>query len=189
MMDTRQPDTTSGTQVILVDEQDNELGAMDKLLAHQPPVLHRAFSIFIFNRKNEMLLQQRAAGKYHSPGLWTNACCSHPMPGELTEAAAKRRLKEELGFETGIEKIFHFSYKAAFDNGLGEHEFDHVFAGYYEGDINPNPDEVGDYCYLSMKEISKRMAEQPGTFTVWFQLAFPRICQWMDEQVQINDGN
>lgn len=179
-----QPKTQKESQafVILVDEQDNELGVMEKMQAHRPPVLHRAFSIFIFNKQNEMLLQKRAAGKYHSPGLWTNACCSHPMPGELTEAAAIRRLREELGFETPVKEVFAFTYKAEFENGLGEHEYDHVFTGCYEGSIVPNPDEVSDFCYLSMSEIAQRIRETPGEFTIWFQLAFPRISEWMQGQ-------
>ena len=122
-------------KVILVNEHDDMVGIMDKMEAHQQGLLHRAFSIFIFNTKGEMLLQQRAFSKYHSGGLWTNACCSHPLPGEKTEDAAQRRLKEEIGFETSLEKIFDFVYKAAFENGLTEHEFDHVFAGEYEGKV------------------------------------------------------
>ena len=173
--------------VILVDEWDNELGTMDKLAAHQPPVLHRAFSVFIFNEQNEMLLQQRAAGKYHSAGLWTNACCSHPLPGETTEAAAVRRLQEEMGFKTGIEKIFAFTYKAEFENGLGEHEYDHVFAGTYNGAIEPNPEEVAAYRYLSMNEIAEAIHTRPEEYTVWFQLAFPRIRNWMEERTVHND--
>lgn len=169
--------------VILVDEQDNELGTMPKLAAHQPPVLHRAFSVFIFNDKQEMLLQQRAAGKYHSAGLWTNACCSHPIPGEETINAAKRRLKEEMGFETAIEKAFSFVYQADFDNGLGEYEYDHVFAGVYDGAIQPDPEEVSDYRFLSMEAIEQLLETDPDQFTVWFQLAFPRISKWMSERV------
>src|ERR1700748_433460 len=114
-------------EVILVNEYDVPLGSMEKLEAHQKALLHRAFSVFIFNGKGEMLLQQRAKGKYHSPGLWTNACCSHPRPGEDTQAAALRRLHEELGFATELEKCFAFTYRTAFDNGLTEFEFDHVF--------------------------------------------------------------
>src|SRR5215468_430433 len=114
-------------QVILVNELDEEIGTMEKLSAHEQGVLHRAISVFIFNEKGEMLLQQRASRKYHSGGLWTNACCSHPHPGEATHAAALRRLKEEMGFETSLKKAFDFVYKTSFDNGLTEHEFDHVF--------------------------------------------------------------
>src|SRR4249919_2599143 len=113
-------------EVILVNEQNEAIGTMEKMEAHRKALLHRAFSVFIFNSKGEMLLQQRALNKYHSGGLWTNACCSHPRPGELIEDAATRRLKEELGFETPLKKIFQFTYQASFDNGLTEHEFDHV---------------------------------------------------------------
>ena len=124
------------TQVILVDVNDRQIGIMEKMKAHQQGSLHRAFSVFIFNKKGEMLLQQRALNKYHSGGLWTNACCSHPLPGEETIAAAKRRLQEELGFEIPVEKVFDFVYKADFDNGLTEHEFDHVYVGEFEGKID-----------------------------------------------------
>jgi isopentenyl-diphosphate Delta-isomerase len=168
------------SQVILVDEQDNELGVMDKLQAHQLPVLHRAFSIFIFNSKKEMLLQKRAAGKYHSAGLWTNACCSHPSPGEQTEVAAHRRLQEEMGFETTLEKIFSFTYKTDFENGLGEHEYDHVFAGFYDGSVHPNAEEAGDHRFLDMETIAGMLQEHPEQYTVWFQLAFPRIAHWLE---------
>src|ERR1700744_2758864 len=116
-------------EVILVDEADVQLGTMEKIEAHRKALLHRAFSVFIFNSKGEMLLQQRAAEKYHSPGLWTNACCSHPRPGEETQAAAMRRLMEELGFTLELEKIFDFTYRSEFENGLTEFEFDHVFVG------------------------------------------------------------
>ncbi len=114
-------------EVILVNELDEAIGSMEKMEAHEKALLHRAFSVFLFNKNGEMLLQKRAATKYHSPSLWTNACCSHPMPGETTEQAALRRLKEELGFTTNVQKAFHFTYKAVFDNGLTDHEFDHVF--------------------------------------------------------------
>src|SRR5215471_15784306 len=139
--------------VILVNEQDGEIGAIEKMKAHEDAMLHRALSIFIFNDKGEMLLQQRALKKYHSGGLWTNACCSHPRPGEDIHEAAKRRLREELGFETSLEKVFDFIYKATLDNGLTEHEFDHVFVGKYNGLVHPNANEVKDYCFKSMEEI------------------------------------
>src|SRR4030095_7998604 len=128
----------SSTEVILVDQEDRPSGTAEKMEAHRKGLLHRAFSVFIFNSKGEMLLQQRALSKYHSGGLWTNACCSHPAPGEKTKDGAIRRLNEELGFETPVEKVFDFVYKAEFDNGLTEHEFDHVFAGEYEGQLNVN---------------------------------------------------
>lgn len=161
--------------VILVDEQDMETGTMEKMEAHRKAVLHRAFSIFIFNEKGEMLLQRRALNKYHSGGLWTNACCSHPRPGESTLDAARRRLREELGFETALSDAFQFVYKAAFDNGLTEYEYDHVFIGQYQGLVHPNPDEVGDYCYKQMEEIRSSMLSHPHKYTEWFKIAFPRL--------------
>ena len=171
-------------KVILVSEHDDMVGIMDKMEAHRQGLLHRAFSIFIFNNKGEMLLQQRALNKYHSGGLWTNACCSHPMPGEKTEDAAIRRLNEELGFETPLEKIFDFVYKAEFDNGLTEHEFDHVFTGGYEGEIKADPGEVSDYCYKEISEIKNTLQTHPQKFTAWFHLAFPRIEEWWATRYQ-----
>lgn len=168
------------TEVILVDEQDQPCGVVEKMEAHRRGVLHRAFSIFIFNSQGEMLLQQRAFEKYHSGGLWTNACCSHPFPGEETIQAAIRRLREELGFETKLEKIFDFVYKADFDNGLIEHEFDHVFTGYYEGKIVMNPEEVKDVCYKSMTGIQRDLLEEPAKYTAWFRLAFPKVFDWWE---------
>src|SRR5205085_1876666 len=126
-------------EVIVVNDLDQETGVMEKLEAHKKGVLHRAFSIFIFNGRSEMLIQQRATTKYHSPGKWTNACCSHPLPGEPTKDAAERRLYEEMGFTTKLEKAFDFIYRTEFDNGLTEHEFDHVYTGEYDGEIKANP--------------------------------------------------
>lgn len=165
-------------EVILVNEQDMVTGAMEKLEAHKKGLLHRAFSVFIFNAKGELLLQQRALNKYHSGGLWTNSCCSHPMPGEDTAEAAARRLQEEMGFSVPIEKIFDFVYRAEFDNGLTEHEFDHVFAGEYEGPIDFNKQEVMDYCYKNLDDVKDSLKEYPAKFTEWFHLAFPRIAEW-----------
>lgn len=165
-------------QVILVNENDEELGVMEKMQAHEKGLLHRAFSVFIFNTEGQMLLQQRAAKKYHSPGLWTNACCSHPRPGEKTLDAAQRRLQEELGFATELTAVFEFTYKASFDNGLTEHEFDHVYTGTYEGSIKPNMNEVLDYCYKSMEDIQESLQSHPHKYTVWFAIAFPRILNW-----------
>lgn len=172
-------------EVILVNERNDETGVMEKLEAHRKGVLHRAFSIFIFNNKNEMLLQQRAANKYHSPSLWTNACCSHPMPGEITEAAALRRLKEELGFETPLHYIFDFTYKETFENGLTEHEFDHVYTGVYNGDINFNSAEVQEVCYRSFDDIESAMQLNPNKFTAWFRIVFPMIKKWKNETVAV----
>lgn len=161
--------------VILVDEQDQPIGTMEKMAVHEKALLHRAFSIFIFNAKGLMLLQQRAAKKYHSPNLWTNTCCSHPHPGDDTLEAAKKRLQEEMGFSTPLKKAFSFTYKAPFDNGLTEHEFDHVFIGYYDGEIRPDPNEVSDYCYMSLQEISAAIASHPDKYTEWFKIAFPKV--------------
>jgi isopentenyl-diphosphate delta-isomerase len=156
---------------------------MEKMEAHQKAVLHRAFSVFIFNSRGEMLLQQRALHKYHSGGLWTNACCSHPYPGEDTRQAAQRRLAEEMGFTTPLEKAFDFTYKAAFDNGLTEHEFDHVFTGLYDGPVKPHKEEVSDYCYKPVDEIVESLQTHPDKYTAWFHIAFPRLLQWKKEIV------
>lgn len=169
-------------QVVLVNENDEAVGAMEKMEAHRKALLHRAFSVFIFNSKGEMLLQQRATHKYHSPGLWTNACCSHPQPGEETAVAAARRLQEEMGFVIPVQKVFDFVYKAAFDNGLTEYEFDHVFAGEYEGPVLFNTDEVQDICYKAMPEISNSLQTHPQKYTAWFHLAFPRIEKWWSDR-------
>lgn len=165
-------------EVILVTGSDEPVGTMEKMEAHRKGVLHRAFSVFLFNGRNEMLLQQRAFTKYHSGGLWTNACCSHPRPTENTEAAALRRLNEELGFTTNISKIFDFQYNAAFDNGLTEHEFDHVYVGTYSGKISLNPSEVHDYCFKSMDEIAATIKSHPHKYTAWFCIAFPKVMEW-----------
>lgn len=162
-------------QVILVNEKDEQTGIMEKMEAHQKALLHRAVSVFIFNDKGQMLLQQRAAKKYHSAGLWTNACCSHPRPGEDPHAAAKRRLNEEMGFETTLAKAFDFTYKTAFDNGLTEYEFDHVFTGVYNGAIHPNADEVQDYCFQSLLDIENALQSHPHKYTAWFAIAFPIV--------------
>lgn len=170
------------SNVILVDEQDHVVGTMEKLEAHRRGVLHRAFSVFIFDKAGRMLLQQRAAQKYHGGLLWTNACCSHPYPGEATLAAAHRRLNEELGFDTALTEIFSFTYKAEVENGLIEHEFDHVFVGAYEGQIKFNPDEVADYCYSTMDEVKAAILAQPAKFTSWFRIVFPQIETWWQQQ-------
>ena len=166
-------------EVILVNELDEQIGRMEKMEAHRKALLHRAFSVFIFNDQGEMLLQQRAVSKYHSGGLWTNACCSHPRPEEATEDAALRRLQEELGFTVSLTKIFDFRYNASFTNGLTEHEFDHVFVGTYNGKINPNPVEVQDYCYKKMEEIGSSIKSHPHKYTAWFCIAFPKVAKWV----------
>jgi isopentenyl-diphosphate Delta-isomerase len=162
-------------EVILVNEQDEQTGTIEKMEAHRKALLHRAFSIFIFNAKGEMLLQQRAMGKYHSPGLWTNACCSHPRPGEEVEDAAHRRLKEEMGIETSLKKIFDFIYRTDFDNGLTEFEFDHVYTGTYNGQLNADKQEVHDYCFRSMQDIEQDLLQRPEKYSSWFKIAFPLL--------------
>lgn len=166
-------------EVILVNEQDEPIGVMEKMAAHEQALLHRAFSVFIFNSKGEMLLQQRAFDKYHSPGLWTNACCSHPNPGETTDAAAMRRLMEELGFSTPVKKAFHFTYKAPFDNGLTEYEFDHVYIGEYEGQLSPNPEEVSAFRFIDLPSLESDMKNNPSSYTAWFLLAYPLLKDWI----------
>lgn len=166
-------------QVILVNEQDEQQGVMEKMEAHHKALLHRAFSVFIFNEKGEMLLQQRAINKYHSGGLWTNTCCSHPNPNEETINAAQRRLQEEMGFTTTLSKAFDFIYKSEFENGLTEYEFDHVYVGYYDGEIIPDKKEVSDFCYRSFKEIESSLKSHPNKYTAWFHIAYPKIVDWM----------
>lgn len=168
------------SEVILVNELDEAIGTMEKMEAHRQALLHRAFSVFIFNEQGEMLLQQRADEKYHSPALWTNACCSHPAPGEEVSAAAERRLKEELGFTTALKPAFDFTYKASFSNGLTEHEFDHVFVGKYDGPVQPDKSEVKDFAFVRMEELQAMMNDDPSRFTSWFLIAFPRLKHWME---------
>jgi isopentenyl-diphosphate Delta-isomerase len=164
-------------EVILVNEADMPVGRMEKIEAHRKALLHRAFSVFIFNSQGEMLLQRRAQGKYHSPGLWTNACCSHPRPDEDTGAAAARRLREELGFATDLTEIFAFTYRSEYDNGLTEYEYDHVFVGRYDGPIHPDPAEVSAYRYRDMDGIRAELQADPARYTTWFHLAFPLVSE------------
>jgi isopentenyl-diphosphate delta-isomerase len=168
--------------VILVNEQDEPVGTMEKLEAHQKGLLHRAFSVFVVNSAGEMLLQQRAQDKYHSGGLWTNTCCSHPLPGEDTLAASHRRLVEEMGFDCPLEEIFSFTYQASFDNGLTEYEFDHVLVGTYDGAVAPDQAEVQAHRYLPLDRIRALLHEEPDTFTHWFHLAFPKIVEYLEKQ-------
>jgi isopentenyl-diphosphate delta-isomerase len=156
-------------QVILVNESDEPIGEMEKMLAHEQGVLHRAFSVFIFNAKGEVLLQQRALSKYHSPGLWTNTCCSHPRPGETTEQAAHRRLKEEMGFDCILQHKFSFIYKVQFDNGLYEHELDHVYTGVYEEEPSINPDEVNTYKWMKWEQLLEDVNKNMADYTFWLR--------------------
>ena len=169
-------------ELILVNEKDEETGSMQKMEVHQRGLLHRAFSVFLFDKQGRMLLQQRAEGKYHGAGLWTNACCSHPYPGENVAQGALRRLKEELGIQTELEKIFEFIYRAEVENNLVEHEFDHVFAGYFEGDLVPDPGEVMSTRYQEIDQIEEELQKFPERFTTWFRIAFPKIKEWLQEK-------
>ena len=162
-------------RVILVDENDNPLGTMEKMEAHEVGVLHRAFSVFIFNSNGEMLLQQRAFSKYHSGGLWTNTCCSHPREGEITIEAAHRRLQEEMGFDCEIEKAFDFIYKKELDKGLIEHEFDHVFTGEFGGEFRFNPNEVNAVVYKPVQEVLEGVAQNPENYTEWFKICLSEV--------------
>lgn len=157
-------------QVILVDADDQELGLMDKQEAHIKGLLHRAFSVLVFNAKGEMLLQKRALHKYHSAGLWTNTCCSHPRSGETVEQAAHRRLHEEMGFDCELTLKHKFIYKAPFTNGLTEHELDYVFVGTYDEDPAFNSHEVESFQWMSLEKLSADMQIDPGLYTIWFKI-------------------
>lgn len=165
--------------VILVDEQDNEQGTMEKMQAHYEGKLHRAFSVFLFNEKKELLLQRRALTKYHSPGLWTNTCCSHPRKGEETVNAAIRRMKEEMGIEADVEKAYQFLYHSDVGQGLIEHELDHVFVGEFSGNPVINEEEVSEWKYASLTAIEEGMSSSPEEYTVWFRITFDSIREYM----------
>lgn len=162
-------------QVVLVNENDKQIGLMPKLEAHQKGVLHRAFSVFIFNSKGEMLLQQRAFGKYHSEGLWSNTCCSHPFPGEPTDEAAARRLNEEMGIQTDLHFLFSFQYHASLENGLTENEYDHVFWGISDAKPAIDPAEVNGYRYLKVEDIKTDIMQNPGGYTEWFKICIDDV--------------
>jgi isopentenyl-diphosphate Delta-isomerase len=164
-------------EVILVDQNDNPTGTEEKIKAHELALLHRAFSVFIFNKNGELMLQQRAMHKYHSPGLWTNTCCSHPRPGEETPDAAHRRLQEEMGFDCKLQWKFSFVYKAPFDNGLTEHEFDHVFFGIYNHKPVINRDEVEAWKWIKMDKLMSDISKNPGVYTVWFRIALEEMIE------------
>jgi len=164
-------------KVILVNRKDDQLGLMGKMEAHRKGLLHRAFSVFVFNNKGEMLLQQRALDKYHSPGLWTNTCCSHQREGESNVGAGKRRLEEEMGFSCELEEMFWFIYKAGFDNGLTEHELDHVMKGHYDQDPVINEDEVASFRWMLPEAVRRDIAEHPELYTEWFKIIFKEYDQ------------
>ncbi|RKT00043.1 isopentenyl-diphosphate Delta-isomerase [Flavobacterium sp. 123] len=167
--------------VILVDTNDEQIGLMPKLEAHEKAVLHRAFSVFILNNKNEIMLQQRAHQKYHSPLLWTNTCCSHQREGESNIQAGSRRLFEEMGFKTELKELFHFIYKAPFDNGLTEHELDHVMIGYYDEAPVINSEEVEDWKWMLIEDVKTDIEIHPEIYTVWFKIIFDEFYHYLED--------
>jgi isopentenyl-diphosphate delta-isomerase len=167
--------------VILVDKNDKQIGLMPKLEAHEKAFLHRAFSVFVLNSKNEIMLQQRAHHKYHSPLLWTNTCCSHQRDGESNIQAGSRRLFEEMGFKTELKELFHFIYKAPFDNGLTEHELDHVMIGYYNEGPVVNPEEVEAWKWMAIDEVKNDMQVRPEIYTVWFKIIFDEFYHFLED--------
>jgi len=174
-------------RVILVNEQDEQIGLMEKLKAHQTGALHRAVSVFIFNKTGELLLQKRASIKYHGANLWTNTCCTHPRDEETNEACAHRRLREEMGFDTELEERFSFLYKSEVENGLIENELDHVFFGVYDGKIKLNPEEVEDCIFVPLGNVSKDADQHPERFSIWFRIIlekFKEHLSGMEHQLQ-----
>ena len=167
-------------QVILVNEYDEQIGLMPKMEAHEKAVLHRAFSVFVFNTKNELMLQQRAAHKYHSPLLWTNTCCSHQRDGESNIEAGTRRLKEEMGFTTDLKETTSFIYKAPFDNGLTEHELDHIMLGYYENEPIINKQEVEDWKWMPLEDVKHDINVHPEHYTAWFKIIFEKFYNYIN---------
>ncbi len=168
-------------KVILVNENDEQTGLMPKLEAHEKGLLHRAFSVFILNDRNELMLQQRASQKYHSPLLWTNTCCSHQREGESNLQAGMRRLQEEMGFTAQLRELFHFIYKAPFDNGLTEHELDHVMIGFYQGKPEINTDEVEDWKWMAMDDVKSDMEKHPERYTVWTRIIFDEFYHYLED--------
>ncbi|WP_417887443.1 isopentenyl-diphosphate Delta-isomerase [Zunongwangia sp.] len=168
-------------QVILVNEKDEQIGLMEKIEAHEKGLLHRAFSVFVFNKKGELMLQQRALEKYHTPGLWTNTCCSHQREGETNIEAGKRRLMEEMGFTTELKDTISFIYKAPFDNGLTEHEFDHILIGYYDEQPKPNLDEVNNWKWMNLEAVKNDIQENPKLYTEWFKIIFDKYYKHISE--------
>lgn len=163
--------------VILVNDKDEQIGLMPKLEAHEKALLHRAFSVFIFNKNNELMLQKRALDKYHSPGLWTNTCCSHQREGESNLEAGKRRLLEEMGFTAALKETISFIYKAPFDNGLTEYEFDHILVGNFNGMPNINSSEVADWKWMPIEAVKNDIKNNPSIYTEWFKIIFDKFYQ------------
>lgn len=163
--------------VVLVNEKDEQVGLMPKLEAHEKAVLHRAFSVFVFNDAGELMMQQRALSKYHSPGLWTNTCCSHQRDGESNIEAGKRRLEEEMGFQVPLKEVTWFIYKAPFDNGLTEHELDHIMVGQFNGEAQINQDEVAAWKWMPLEAVKQDIENKPELYTAWFKIIFDKYYQ------------
>lgn len=172
-------------EVILVNENDEEIGTMEKLEAHQKGLLHRAVSIYVFNEKTELLLQLRSIKKYHCGGLWTNTCCGHPLPGESSLESAHRRLYEEMGFDCELNKAFEFKYKLAVTDGLTENEYGHIFFGEYKGDVNINPEEADDFKYVPVSEVATQLKLAPENYTPWFKLVFGNVLEHLEKPGKI----
>jgi isopentenyl-diphosphate delta-isomerase len=167
--------------VILVNENDEPIGLMPKMEAHEKAVLHRAFSVFVLNKNNQLMLQQRAAHKYHSPLLWTNTCCSHQKENETNLEAGNRRLLEEMGFQTPLKELFHFINKAPFENGLTEHELDHEMIGFYESEPKINLEEVESWKWMDIEAVKADIDENPDIYTVWFKIIFDKFYHYFEE--------
>lgn len=162
-------------KMVLVDKEDRKMGEAEKMEVHKKGMLHRAFSIFIFNKKDQLLLQKRAQNKYHSAGLWSNTCCSHPQPGESVLEAAHRRLKQEMGFDCNLKEVFSFVYQKTFENGLTEYEYDHVLFGFFNGKPDPNSKEVEHFKWITLGQLREDINENPENYTYWFKKALPKI--------------
>ena len=174
-------------EVILVDTEDRPLGTMPKMEAHEKAVLHRAFSVFVLNKRGEVMLQQRAGHKYHSPLLSTKTCCSHQRVGESNIEAGRRRLREEMGFETDLKEVFSFIYKAPFDNGLTEHELDHVLLGHYEEEPRINPEEVHAWKWMRPEDIKEELRHNPDGYTAWFRIIFDRFYEYLTQNQLLHE--
>lgn len=166
-------------KIILVDKNDDEIGIGEKIETHRSGKLHRAFSIFIFDSKGDLILQKRAKTKYHSAGLWSNTCCSHPRVGEITEFAAHRRLNEEMGFDCDLKEIFSFVYRVKFENNFSENEYVHVFIGKYDGKINPNPEEVSEWKFVHLDELQIAIQEVPDEYTYWLRIILNKLISYL----------
>lgn len=166
-------------EVVLVDVNDKEIGITTKEKAHKTPLLHRAFSVFICNKNKEILIQKRAPNKYHSPNLWANACCSHPRKGEDVRESAIERLKDEVGISTDIKELFSFTYLNKFSDTLYEYELDHVFLGYYDGDIILNTEEASETKWITINDLEKDLTENPLKYASWFIICAPKVLSYL----------